>query len=414
MTDFSQELLSNQNLIRTIKIKKRDYEFFDDILKLKKIVSFVWPRRVWKTFLMIQFIQELIEKRKITPEQVVFLDFSIHSWKNIDFRKILFDFQVLYPSKEPFFVLDEIQDITNFKEFVLWLYNLWYQIFLSGSNSKLLSSELSTHFRGRVFEYKVLPLSFSEILSFSNIKLKRNYLSKELAKIYNIFNNTLIFWSFPEIVLWENDLFKTDNLKTYLDVLVYKDLLERYKVENEVSMKFLLKSLTIWFTKNVNITKIYNTLKSQNIKVWKSTLFDYYEYIKNIFYVYELENFYNSKATKKIVLYNIWFNTLYSPKINKWQSFENVVFLELLKKYKQVFFKKNGEEIDFYIPETKTNIQVCYNLTDENFERETKVFDKIKHWEENLLIIFKDLTTLKQKRSNFKIIDFFEFIFYLF
>ncbi len=411
---FKQEILNNQNLIKNLTLKKRDYEFYYDVLKLNKIVSFVWPRRVGKTFLMFQFVKELIDCWEISLEQVVFIDFSLYARKELSYQDLLLKFKELYPDKEPFFVFDEIQDITNFKEFVLGFYTLWYKIFLSGSNSTLLSSELSTNFRWRVFEYQVLPLSFREVLSFKDIEFTSHYSTIDLAQIYNIFKQVLNFGSFPEIVLSENELFKIDNLKTYLDVMIYKDLLERYKIENEVSMKFLLKSLTLWNTKNLNITKIYNTLKSQNIKIWKSTLFDYYEYIKNIFYVYELENFYNAKATKKTFLFNTWFNRLFSHTTNFWQSFENMIFLELLRRYKQVFFKKNWWEIDFFIPEIETNIQVCYELNDENYERETKIFKKemLSPNGRNILIYFENKTTVINNTNNntFELIDFMSFI----
>jgi hypothetical protein len=72
----------------------------------------------------------------------------------------------------------------------------------------------------------------------------------------------------------------------------------------------LLKSITKSFTKVVNINRIYNELKSQQVKIWLSTLHQYWKYIKNVFYVYELENFYNNKALKKWFLYNIWFGKL--------------------------------------------------------------------------------------------------------
>lgn len=114
----------------------------------------------------------------------------------------------------------------------------------------------------------------------------------------------LEFGAFPEILLSENDLFKIDNLKTYLDVLLYKDLIERYQIENEVSLKYLVKSIALAFSKDININKTYNELKSLNIKIGKTTLYEYYEYLKNVFYAYELENFYNQKASKKVFLYN--------------------------------------------------------------------------------------------------------------
>ena len=171
---FKQVILDNQDIIKTIKTIKRDYEFYDDLLKLKKIVSFVWPRRVWKTFLMFDFVKQLIKSNKIELEQLVFVDFSIYSWEIIDPKQILWDYKELFPNLEPFFIFDEIQDILNFKIFVLSLYNSGFQIFLSWSNSKLLSSELTTHFRWRVFEYNVFPLSFKEVFTQHNRQLVTN------------------------------------------------------------------------------------------------------------------------------------------------------------------------------------------------------------------------------------------------
>lgn len=404
---FKQLILDNQVLIKDINTIKRDYIFYDDLLVLNKIVSFIWPRRVWKTFLMIDFIKELILLNKIKLEQVVFIDFSLNTWEIIDYKILLLDFKEIYPDLEPFFVFDEIQDIQNFKEFILSLYNLWYKIFLSGSNSKLLSSELSTHFRWRVFEYKVFPLTFKEALRFKNIEFKKYYATQELAKVKNTFNDILEYWSFPEILLSTNNLFKIDNLKTYLDVLIYKDLIERYKIDNEYSLKYILKSITNSFTKTLNISKIYNELKSLNIKVWKTTLYEYYEYIKNIFYVYEIENYYNPKAAKKPFLYNMWFNKILWHKENIWQSFENMVFIELIKKYEKVYFKKNWGEIDFYIPEIETNIQVCYELNSDNLKREISVFSDNK--QKNILVYFDKKVTIEEN-NNFEIINFIDFI----
>jgi len=404
---FKQLIIDNQEIIKNTKIIKRDYERYNDLLNLNKIVSFVWPRRVWKTFLMIQFVQDLISSKKIWLEQVVFIDFSLFDGEKIDYKNLILQFKELYPDQEPFFVFDEIQDIANFREFVLWIYNSWYKIFLSWSNSKLLSSELSTHFRWRVFEYKVLPLTFKEVLTFKWISNKKNYSSSEKGQINNIFFEILEFGNYPEIVLSESKMFKIDNLKTYLDVLIYKDLIERYKIENEYAIKFMLKSITKSFSKHININKIYNELKSINIKIWKTTLYEYYEYIKNIFYSYELGNFYNTNASKKAFLYNIWFNRIFGNKENIWQSLENIVFLELLKKHDKVYFKKNWSEIDFYIPEVRKNIQVCYELNIENYKRETSCF--IDNQEENILVYWDKIWNLPENK-NFKMIQFYDFI----
>jgi uncharacterized protein len=403
---FKQTILDNQKLIKNINIIKRDYEFYDDLLKINKIVSFIWPRRVGKTFLMMSFVKDLIKNKKITLEQVVFIDFSLYSDEKVDYKTIVSNFKEIYPKEEPFFVFDEVQDIDNFKDLVLSLYNLWYKIFVSWSNSKLLSSELSTNFRWRVFEYKVLPLSFKEVLRFKGIEYKKNYNTTEKGIIKNVLNEVLKFWTFPEILLSENDLFKIDNLKTYLDIIIYKDLTERYKIENETSLKYMIKSITNSFSKNININKIYNELKSLNIKIWKTTLYEYYEYIKNIFYIYELSNYYNPKASKKAFLYNIWFNKIFWNEDNIWQSFENIIFLELLKKYDKIFYKKNWSEIDFYVPDTKTNIQVCFDLNIENYKREISWFIP---WEDNILIYANKKNNIISN-NDFRLLSFEEFV----
>ena len=404
---FKQRILDNQELIKNIKIISRDYEFYNDLLKLNKIVSFIWPRRVWKTFLMYDFTKKLIKKWVLKLEQIVFLDFSLFSNYEIDPILLLKNYKELFPNLEPFFIFDEIQEISNFKQFILTLFNKNYKIFLSWSNSNLLSSELSTHFRWRIFEYNILPLSFNEVLKFKNFEKQKFYSTTKKAKLNNILKEILEFGSFPEIVLSQNNLFKIDNLKTYLNILIYKDLLERYKIDNEFSLRYLLKSLTIWFTKQVNINKIYNELKSQNIKIWKTTLYEYYEYVKNIFYISEISNFYSSKWAKKSFLYNLWFNKILWNNLNYWQSFENLVFLELKKKYEKIYFKKKTNEIDFFIEDINTNIQVCYNLNFKNLQREIKPFKNLE--EKNILIYFEKDEKIKNL-ENIELLNFFEFI----
>ena len=86
---FKQTILDNQELLKHIQIKKRDYVFYEDLLKIKKIVSFVGPRRVGKTYLMMQFVKELIQKDIINREQVVMIDLALYEDKKLDPDKLL-------------------------------------------------------------------------------------------------------------------------------------------------------------------------------------------------------------------------------------------------------------------------------------------------------------------------------------
>lgn len=401
---YSQIIKDNQEKLKNLKLKKRDYIFYDEILNLNKIISFIWTRRVWKTYLMFQFVLELIEKWFYTLEQVIFIDFSIYKWEIINPEDIIKSYYSLWNSKKPILIFDEIQDIENFQKLVLQLYNQDYQIFISGSNSNLLSSELVTEFRWRVYEYFVNPLNFKEILNFKDIKIEKKYSTQKKWEIKNIFADILKYWSFPELVLVKNDIVKTEILKTYFDILFYKDLTERYKIDNEKAIRFLIKRVILWNTKRVNLIKIFNELKSQWVKIWKNTIYNYFEYLKNIFFTAEIDNRY--KKTSNIYLYNFWFWNLFWFTDNLWQNFENLIYLNLKKKYNKIFYKEDIAEIDFYIENIDTNIQVCYQLNSENIDREIKPLLK-QDWK-NILVYFN-----KNWEFHFEwveIVDFVEFM----
>lgn len=402
---FSQIIKDNQERIKNLKIIKRNYYFSNDILKLNKIVSFIWPRRVWKTYLMFQFIKELIEKKIFSINQIVFIDFSIFKNEKINAEDIIKSYYSLWFDKEPLLVFDEIQDIENFQKLILQLHSQWYKIFISGSNSKLLSSELVSEFRWRIYEYFVNPLDFFEILNFKNIKSEKIYSSSTKWKIKLIFKNILKYWTFPELVITDDSLVKIEILKTYFDILFYKDLTERYKIENEKAIRFLIKKIIFWNTKKLNLIKIFNDLHSQWVKIWKNTIYNYYEYLKNIFFISEINNFY--KKTSKTYLYNFGFWTLFWYTDNFWQNFENLIYLNLKKKYDKIFYKENKTEIDFYIPEKDMNVQVCYMLNNENLEREIKPLLKQKTWEK-ILIYFEKNWNFKFK--DIKIMNFIDFL----
>ena len=401
---FTQIIKDNQEKLKNLKIQKRDYVFFDEILSLNKIVSFIWPRRVGKTYLMFQFLLSIIESWFYRLEQVIFIDFSIFKWEIINPEDIINSYFSLWNKDKPILIFDEIQDIENFQKVVLQLYNQWYQIFISWSNSKLLSSELVTEFRWRVYEYFVYPLNFKEVLEFNNIKIEKIYSSKIKWEIKSIFTNILKYWTFPELILSKHDIVKTEILKTYFDILFYKDLTERYKIDNEKAIRFLIKRIILWNTKRLNLIKIFNELKSQWIKIWKNTIYNYFEYLQNIFFTEEVNNFY--KKTSNIYLYNFWFWYLFGLTNNLWQNFENLIYLNLKKKYKKIFYKENWNEIDFFIEDKNINIQVCYELNNENLERETKSLLK-QDWEK-FLIYFEKKWDFEIKWV--KILNFIEFL----
>jgi predicted AAA+ superfamily ATPase len=168
------------------------------------------------------------------------------------------------------------------------------------------------------------------------------------------------------------------------------------------------------------------------VKIWKDTLYEYYQNIKKVFFGYELENIYAPlRGNKKFYLYNLWFHTILGTAPDFGQSFENVLFLELKKKFDHIFFKKGekknaeeglttdskkqGGEIDFYLEARDThpfnkdfNIQACYQLTKENLERE--IWPLLKAKGKNSIVYFEKEADLPNEQDGIKIMSFFDFV----
>ena len=396
---YQKIILSGQKEILETKIIKRNIEiFYDDLLKLQKILVLVWPRRAWKTFFMYQIAQELINSWKMKKEQIVYINFANLLFFDFSVEKLLEQYFELFPELKPVFFLDEIQELENFDKNLLYLKSKWFQIFTTWSNSKLLSSEISTNLRWKYLEKFIFPLDFKEFLKFKNIELKNFILEEEIWKIKKLFLEFLKWGAFPEVVLAENKTTKRDLLNSYFNSMIFIDIIERYNIENEKLLKELINKVfkNIW--KEISVHKIFNDFKSRGFKVSKNTIYNYLWYLEDIFLISELKNFYKQN-NRKIYLYDTWFLLLLSEEENFWQKFENFVFLELKRKYDEFYYKKNWSEIDFFISNKDINIQVCFELNDENVSRETEWLLK-QDWSKELIYFDNSLKNTIDKEIN--------------
>ena len=386
------------------QVLKRNIDFPYEILSLNKIISFVWPRRAGKTYFMFYILKQLIKENKIKLEDIVFIDFSSFLEKSFNVDKLLEDFYSLYPEGRPFFVFDDIQELEEFSKPVLYLFNKWYKVFLSWSNSKLLSSELSTQFRWRTYDVKVYPLTFEEFLIFKNVNQKETYTVKKKWKLQNLLTEYMQYGAYPEVVLVDNLSIKQDLIKSYFEILLYKDLIERYGISNEYVLKYLFKKILLSITKEFSTTKTLNELKSQNIRLWIQTIYNYLEYMEDIFLVKQINDLYKAR-NRKYYLNDVGFMNLIN-KNNFWQRFENIVFTHLFRMTENISYIKTSKwEIDFVLGDKA--FQVCYDLTYDNFEREMKLLSLVKD-KEKYLIYFNKQDTIQS--DDVKLLNFFEFI----
>ncbi len=346
-----------------------------------KIITLIGVRRCGKTSILYDTINRL--SSKIPKNQILFLNFEDErlELKVDELDLILQGYRELYPNqdlKKCYFFFDEIQNVSGWEKFIRRVYDsVSKNIFITGSNSKLLGKEIATSLRGRALTFEVFPLSFREYLSFKDIVVDL-YSSKNLAHIKNAFDKFLLDGAFPETLFLE-ERYINQTLQEYFNVLTFKDLVERYNIANTVALKFFLKRLIASSTKQISINKIYNELKSNGIKIGKNTLYDFLDYAQNIYLSLILHKYDNSlinkeMGEKKIYTIDIGLNNAIEFKFsdNLGKALENILFLELRRVYNDIFYyKDSGSECDFVISE-KNRITKAFQVTYDMGENNTK------------------------------------------
>jgi len=282
----------------------------------------------------------------------------------------------LYPEiemKDTYLFFDEIQNVDGWEKFVRRVYDgVSQNIFITGSNSKLLSRDIATSLRGRTITYEVFPLSFSEYLAFEKVEVDLHS-TKSLAFIHNRLEKFLHEGAFPETVLFDNRI-SEKILQDYYNVMIYKDLIERFSIKNIEALKFFLKRILASSTKLVSVNKIYNDLKSSGFKIGKNSLYDYLGYVEDIYLSLTLERYSHKVSTqtdKKVYTIDIGLNNtvLYKFSDDIGKSMENAVFLELRRREKEIYYHTDRtSECDFIVVEKSRvvqAIQVTYEMLNE-------------------------------------------------
>ena len=357
------------------EIKERELSFTIDT---KKIIVIVGPRRAWKSSYLFSIINKLVTWWKPIND-IVYINFEDErlNLTKEDLHYILDAYRELYPDKDltnTYFFFDEIQNIGWWDLFIRRIHEEWYNhIFITWSNSKLLSKEIATSLRWRSIAYQLLPLSFKEYLSFKEIN-SISFSSREKALLLNNQDEYLNLWGFPELLEIPDDQ-KVMTLQEYFNTMLYRDIIERYKIKDPTLFKQFIKAIFQSVTKEYSVNKIANTLRSQGFSFDKNSIYSFIDYIEDIYFwmsVSKFESSFKKQSLKKRYLFdNGFFEALsFNNDSDIWKKLENAVFVELFRRYwNHIFFLSNWSETDFVI-ENKEIYQVCHTLTEENKKRE--------------------------------------------
>ena len=337
----------------------------------------VGQRRVGKSYILRQIASQLIASG-ISPSNILYVNKEYLEFSDIQDYKDLENLLQLYkkeikPKGKVFLFIDEIQEIEEWERFV----NSHSQdfaepceLFISGSNSSLLSSELATFLSGRYVAFEILPFSFLEYCGISRMTPnKASYIE------------FLQSGALPELFNLPSDEMKQNYVSSIKDTVMLRDIVARYKVKDVK----LLDDLFVYLVNNasniISITNIVNFFKSRNRKTNYETLSNYISYLESSFLVHKVER-YNIKGKETISANNKYYlndlcyhNYLYSGfGYGMGYLLENAVYLSLRRAGYQIYVGTNKEsEVDFVAIKggKRLYFQVSLQLTDQDtVERE--------------------------------------------
>jgi len=389
--------------------------------ELRKAYVFIGMRRSGKTWCLYQHMNSLLQEG-IKTEQILYLNFSDDRLLNItgsDLKFVLDAYQELYPQyiDDPnvHFFFDEIQDVQNWENFVRRLLDTEkMSIYITGSSAKMLSREISTSLGGRVITREIFPFSFHEYLQcIWNKSISSNMIPKILLRkgtqkdiLREYLQDFLKNGGFPEaVILHRNTTTRImDNktvleyvsklvdlpkklgelLQSYVESVIYRDIVERYKISNIQAVKGLLVRCLQNSASLFSINKTHNILKSQGYAVSTDSLYEYMKYFEDAYCIFSVP-IYNFSANKRMLtpkkIYPIDQGLITAYTVNeageRSHRLETAVFSHLRRNNKEIYYyhtQQDSKEVDFLTLSPKGEMalyQVAESIKEpETYQRE--------------------------------------------
>ena len=337
---------------------------------------FVGLRRAGKSYMMFQQIQKLL-KNGHDIDEILYFNFEddrLATLNTSDLDLIKTCYEEMY-DKKPFFFLDEIQIVPNWEKFARRLADQNFRVYITGSNAKMLSSEIATTLGGRYMIKNIYPFSFPEFLTSIGIdNNNKNALFQFRSEIIRTFETYYSFGGLPETL-------KVDNKREWLSNLYQKvffgDLISRYQIRNDFALRVLIRKLAESVKQPSSFNRLANVVSSSGKKISVDTIIDYLGYLKESWLIFQVENFEaklaDKESNKKYYFIDNGILNLFllDPQTS---LLENIVAIQLRRLYGEyVYFYRNSVEVDFYVPDEKLAVQACYNLNDNDVTRKREI-----------------------------------------
>ena len=336
-------------------------------------------RRSGKSKLLDAFKEYIVKEN---PDcNIIHINFNLPDFDNLLAYRPLYDYVNKHyeEGKENFVLIDEVQMCQDFEKAINGLHaSEKYDIYITGSNAFLLSSDLATFFTGRTFEIKIYPFSFGEFMEYFNLQDR-----------YGALDRYMLEGGMAGSYLYKDQESKYDYVADVFDTLIVRDIRQKYRIRNVQLMDRIVDFLMDNVSNLCSARNITSTLGSLNEKIHHTTVGAYMQYLCNAFAFYKIRR-YDIKGKKYLASNDKYYLSdhtfryakLGTKNMDYGRILENMVAIELMRRgyevYVGVLYKK---EIDFVAIKRseKIYIQVSDNISDEKtFEREVTPLLQIK------------------------------------
>ena len=348
------------------------------------IITVPGVRRAGKSSLLMLAVNKLLASG-IRREQILWVNFDderLDGMATAELDEVLQAYREMYPEinmKDVYMFFDEIQNIVGWDLFVLRVFKSYCEhVYVTGSNAKLLSSEISTALRGWTLDYEMLPLSFREYCRFRAIDA-HSYLESDQAKRYAAMEEYIHSGGFPKVVLSTDRSVKLRLLQGYFNTMLFRDLAERHKIKNTEALRYFLKRVMLNLTKTTSINAIVNDMRSNGVSVSKDDLYNWADWAVEAYLFVRYPKYSaslvkeNQSLRKYYVIDTGMRQAVLMPQSeDKGKLLENIVALELFRRRgadRKMFYWQEGHECDFVVQReerVEELIQVTWDMEDQD------------------------------------------------
>ena len=365
----------------------------------------------------------------VNPEHILYINFEDErlDLTRQELNLLLQTYQELYPNiklSDCYFLFDEVQEVIGWEKFIARLHStISHHIFITGSNAKLLSREIATALRGKTLTYEIYPLSFREFADLTEPSINPNS-SQGKAKLTSLFDKFLIQGGFPELITLDSSLHRR-TLQEYFNVMVLRDLVERYRISQVTIFKYFCKRVVGNSATEFSTNKLFRELKSQGYKISKDTIYSFQDYAESA-YLARLITKHSPSTVKRelsgkksyVIDHGLGSALDFKLSQDKGRLLETAVALELIKQGRDIAYTQNGYECDFVVSDRGKIVnamQVTYDISSpKTKKREVDGLIKVcqtYHLDRGTIITMDNRDSLKQNNISVEIIPAWQYFY---